>query len=181
MDIPFSFLVQTSSLYLLHDLKAFLWVFAHWPSCQRYKSTYGSILVPVSLLLLLILLPSLPYSRVPILLLLFILSYFSLSLVFFLFLFSLASHFFPSSSFFSLSFCFCHSDFPCFGLYYLPHSFGHLVILTSPVLQLISGLWQASHSISKITFHFCSLILFFLSVPDNKYLPLPYILLVPPY
>ena len=74
------------------------------------------------------------------------------------FLCSFCSCLFSASSFSSSSFCFCHSDFPCFGLYCFPHSFGHLIILTSPVLQSISGLWCASHSISKIMFHFCSLI-----------------------
>ena len=54
--------------------------------------------------------------------------------------FSLCFFFF----FFSFSFCFCHSGFVCLVLQFFPHSFGHLVICTSPVLQSISGLWCAS-------------------------------------
>ena len=68
------------------------------------------------------------------------------------------SCFFSASSLISSSFCFCYPDFLCFGLHYFPHSSGHLIIFTSPVFQLISGLWYASHSIPKITLHFCSLI-----------------------
>ena len=61
---------------------------------------------------------------------------------FFFFCFSaFSSLFFPASSFASSSFCFCHHSFPCFGLHCFPHSSEHLVILTSPVLQSISGLW----------------------------------------
>ena len=74
---------------------------------------------------------------------------------FFSFCFSFLSHFLPASSFASSSFCFCHPDFLCFSLHCLPHSSGHLVILTFPVLQSISRLWQASHSIPKITLYFC--------------------------
>ena len=74
---------------------------------------------------------------------------------FFCFLFSFSSHFFPASSFASSSFCFFQPDFPCTSLYCLPHSSGHLIIFTFPVLQSISGLWHASHSIPKITVHFC--------------------------
>ena len=69
------------------------------------------------------------------------------SIIFFSAFFSL---FFPASSF-----CFCHPSFPCFGLYYFLHSSRHLVIFTSSIFQLISELWRASHSIPKITFHFC--------------------------
>ena len=82
----------------------------------------------------------------------------------FFFLFSFfSSCFLPTSSLASSSFCFCHHSFPCFGLHYFPYSSGHLIILTPPVLQLISGLWQASHDISKITIYFCpSMMLIFI-------------------
>ena len=71
-------------------------------------------------------------------------------LFFFCFFFS---HFISSSSFFFFSFCFSHPDFSYFGLYCFLHFSGHLIIFTSSVLQLISGLWWASHSISKITLY----------------------------
>ena len=79
----------------------------------------------------------------------------SFPLLFFLLLllFSLFSFFF-----FSFFFCFYYPNFPCFGFHYFPHSFEHLFIFTSSVLQLISELWQASHSIPKIIFHFYLLI-----------------------
>ena len=72
---------------------------------------------------------------------------------FFFFFFS--SFFFSASSFASSFFCFSYPDFSCTGLHCFPHSSGHLVILTSPVFQSISGLWHASHGIPKITPHFC--------------------------
>ena len=57
--------------------------------------------------------------------------------------------------FFSSSFYFCYSDFSCFSLHCFSHSSRYLIIFTFSVLQSILGLWQASHSISKIIFHFC--------------------------
>ena len=75
------------------------------------------------------------------------------------FCFSFSSCFFSASSFASFYFCFCHSSFSCFGLHCLLYSSGHLIIFTSPVFQSISGLWRASHSIPKITIHFCPLIM----------------------
>ena len=80
--------------------------------------------------------------------------YFSYFHCFPLFLFLLPL-LFPTSSSVSSFFCFSHPDFSCTGLYCFPHSFGHLIILTSPVLQSISELWRASHGIPKITFYFC--------------------------
>ena len=82
----------------------------------------------------------------------------SIILFFFCFLFSFFScfffsHFISSSSFFFFSFCFSHPNFSCFGLYCFLYFSGHLIIFTSSVLQLISGLWWASHSISKITLY----------------------------
>jgi len=53
-------------------------------------------------------------------------------LFFFLFLFSLLPLFIFSSS----SFCFFYPGFPYFSLYYFLHSSDHLIIITSPVLQL---------------------------------------------
>ena len=94
------------------------------------------------------------------------------------FLCSFSSHFFLLF-FPSFSFCFCYPDFLCFSLYYLPHYSGYLVIFTSPVLQSISGLLQASHGISKITLYFCLPIISIFYVPNNKYLPLPYTSQVP--
>ena len=70
---------------------------------------------------------------------------------FFSFFFFFSSHFLPAFSFAFSSFCFCYPNFLCF-LY----SFRHLIILTSSVFQLISGLWHTSHGIPKITLHFCS-------------------------
>ena len=66
-------------------------------------------------------------------------------------LFSLSS---SSSSLFSSSFWFCYPGFFCFGLYCFPQFSGHLVIFTSPILQSISELWQAGHSIFKIILYF---------------------------
>ena len=57
---------------------------------------------------------------------------------------------------FFFPFYFCYSCFPLFDLYYLPHFSGYLIIFTFPILQLISELWWASHSIPKITLHFFS-------------------------
>ena len=78
---------------------------------------------------------------------------------FFLFSFSFfypfSSHLFLFSSLSSFFFCFCQPDFLCFDLHCFPYSSEHLVIFTSPVLQSISRLWYASHSILKLTFYFC--------------------------
>ena len=82
--------------------------------------------------------------------------YFYCSFLFYFFFFF--SFFFCFSSFFSLfsfSFCFYYPDFPCFDLYCFLHSFEHLIIFTSPVLQSISRLWWTSHGIPKITLYFC--------------------------
>ena len=59
---------------------------------------------------------------------------------FFFFYSTFSSYFFPTSSFTSSSFCFCHSSFLCFGLHCFPHFSRHLIILTSPIFQSISGL-----------------------------------------
>ena len=61
-----------------------------------------------------------------------------------------SSCFFSAFSLVSSSFCFCYPSFLCFGLHCFPHFSGHLVILTSPILQSISGLWQASYNIPII-------------------------------
>ena len=74
---------------------------------------------------------------------------------FFFYCFTFSSCFFPASSFTSSSFCFYYSGFPYFSLHCFSHSSGHLVILTSPIFQLISGLWQASHGMPKIICYFC--------------------------
>ena len=67
---------------------------------------------------------------------------FSLFCFFFFFFFSssFSSHFLLSSFFFSFSFCFCYLDLPCLGLHCLPHSSEYIIILTSPIFQLISRL-----------------------------------------
>ena len=58
---------------------------------------------------------------------------------------------FFSLSFFSLLFFyFYYPNFLYFSLYCLPYFSEYFVIFTSPILQLISGLWLVSHSISKI-------------------------------
>ena len=67
-----------------------------------------------------------------------ILSFFCFFFSFFFYSFS--SCFFPFFSFFSSLFCFSYPDFPYFGLHYFPHSSGHLIIFTSPILQSISEL-----------------------------------------
>ena len=87
-----------------------------------------------------------------------VLSFIDFFFFFFFFPHSLSSHLLSFSSPFSSLFYFYQPDFPCFGLYCFPHFSGNLVILTSSVLQSISGLWHASHSIPKIMFHFYSLI-----------------------
>ena len=48
---------------------------------------------------------------------------------------------FPCSSFTSSSFCCSYSGFFYTVFYCLSHSFRHLIIFTSPVFQLILGLW----------------------------------------
>ena len=77
--------------------------------------------------------------------------FFSSFLFSFLFLFSFFS---------SFSFCFYQSNLLYLGLYCFPHSSRYLVIFTFSVLQSISGLWWANHSIPKIMFHFCPSIMF---------------------
>ena len=123
MDIPSSFLVQISSLFLLYGFTLSLLASSYSVSFQKHRSTCEITLVPVSLLFLLTLLPSLFHSKFPIPL--------------------------PSSFF-----CLCYSDFSCFGLHCFSHFSGHLIIFTSLVFQLISGLWHISYNISKITLHF---------------------------
>ena len=61
---------------------------------------------------------------------------------------------------FSSSFCFCYSAFLYTGLHYLLYHSGHLIIFTSSIFQLIFGLCQTSHSMPKITPHFCLSITF---------------------
>ena len=82
-------------------------------------------------------------------------SFFGFFFLFSFFLCFFSSCFFFFSYFASSSFCLCHPNLSCLGLYCFPHSSGHLIIFTS-IFQSISGLWWASHNISKITFYFCS-------------------------
>ena len=56
------------------------------------------------------------------------------------FFISIVSPFFCFLFLFCLFFCFCYSDFPCFSIHCFLYSFGHLIIFTSPVFQLILGL-----------------------------------------
>ena len=129
-------------------------------SFQRYVSINKIALVLTFLLCPSILLLFFSHSKSPILLLLSLPLLFSPSLVFsflpssfVLFLFiSFLSHLF-------FLFCFYHSSSLYFSFYYFPHSSEHFIIFTSLVFQSISGLWQASHDISKITLHFCLLII----------------------
>ena len=128
IDIYSSFLAQILLLHLSHDLTSSSLAFSQSSSFQRYRSICRIFKVLASLS--------------------------------FLFFFcSFSSHFFSSSSssssFFSFFFYFCNFSSPYFDLHCFPHFYGYLIIFTSPILQSISGLWCASHGISKITFHFC--------------------------
>ena len=49
------------------------------------------------------------------------------------------------SFFSSFSYCFCYPDFTCLVLYFFPHSFEHLVIYTSSILQFIPRLQHISY------------------------------------
>jgi len=159
MDILSSFSVQPLSLSLLHGPITFLLVSSHLFSFQRHEFICGTFEKPISWPFLQILWHSSYYLKFSVLLLS------SLLLLFFLFLFfffffsfsffcSYFSYFFPFFPFFSFSFCFCYPNFFYFSLYCLLYFSEHLVIFTSPALQSISGLWQASHNIPKITLYF---------------------------
>ena len=141
IDTSFPFLAQILPLYLLYSLIFSLLVFSYLLSFQKHQSTCETLEKPISLQFYYFLFISnllfLYYS--------FYL-YNSFSFVFFLHLFFLS--FF---SFFFFPFCLCHPSFPYFGLHYLPHFLKHLVIFTSSIFQLISGLWKVSHDILKIT------------------------------
>ena len=113
-----------------------LLVFSHLFSFQRHRYICRALKEPISWLLFQILLLLLSYAKFPIPLLLSSLSLFSPFLVF------------------SSSFYFYHPNISCFSLHCFLHSSRYLVIFTSSVLQSISGLWKASHSIPKITLHF---------------------------
>ena len=163
MDTSSPFLAQILPSYLLCGLRVSWWASIHWLSCQKHRSTYETFLVSTILLFSLTLLLLLYHPKPPIPLLLSLpplfFSFLVFSASFFSALFVLASFtppscFFYTSFFFSSSFCFCYPNFPCFSLHCFSHFSRHLVILISPVLQSISGLWYASHGIPKIMFHF---------------------------
>ena len=152
MDILSLSLVQISLLLLLDDFILFSLAFFHSLSFQRYESTCETFEKPVSWPLLWTLLLLSSSSQISHFSVIFftsiVLSFFGF---FFSFIFcSFFSCFFSFSSFLSSSFCFYHSNFYCFGLHSFLHFSGYLITFTSPVLQSISGLWQASHNISKL-------------------------------
>lgn len=134
--IPSSFLVWIPSLLLLYSFTFSLWVFFHSLSFWKLRSTcrnQSSFLDFTA--------SSSPFQIFYFFTTLFISTVFPLFNLLLLFFFFLYSFSFHSFSFFFSFFCFCYPNFPCFNLHCFPHFLGHLVIFTSSVFQLISGLW----------------------------------------
>ena len=136
MDISSSFLAQILSSLQLHDPIPLLAI-SHLLSFLRYESTCRIfeelISWPLSDFAASTFLSQISHSSVT------LFTFIILSFFCFFFFSSFFCSF--SSCFFSFFFYFCYFGFPCFGIHCFSHSFRHLIIFISPILQSISGLW----------------------------------------